>query len=283
MSGNLGDPLVSTEWLGENLDRDDLKVVDGSWYLPAENRDPKAEYADAHIRGAVYFDIDAISDTASSLPHMFPSADFFAGEVGKLGISNGDTVVCYDGGKMSAAGRAWWMFRAFGHTNVAVLDGGFGKWRAEGRPVDGGWPEPAQTTFTASTPGRVVRDVEEMLRLTGGEATEQILDARAAGRFNGTQPEPRAGMRSGHMPGAFNLPYTDLLAADGTMRPVAELRALFERAGIDTAKPVVTSCGSGVSATVLLLGLRLLGNTESALYDGSWSEWGSRQDTPVVT
>ena len=272
-------PLVGTEWLGGHLGEDGVKVVDASWYLPTENRDPRAEYADGHPPGAVYFDIDAISDTTSPLPHMFPDAATFSAAVGELGIANGDHVICYDGGSMSAAGRAWCMFRAFGHAKVQVLDGGAGKWRAEGRPWNGDVIAPIHTDYVARGSARGIRDMTDVLGVIerGGE---QILDARAAGRFAGTVPEPRAGMRSGHMPGAFNLPYTDLLAADGTLLPAGELGEKFRACGIDLSRPIITSCGSGVSATVLLLGLEVLGRA-GTLYDGSWSEWGGRADTPV--
>ena len=282
MSYSRDDALVSTGWLAERLGSPGLKVVDGSWYLPAEARDPKAEYAEAHIPGAVYFDIDAIADTANPLPHMFPSAEAFAAAVGGLGIANADRVVVYDGGSMSAAGRVWWMFRAFGHENIAILNGGAGKWRAEGRPWTDAPAAAAATSFEARYQAALVRSVEDVLgAVEAGD--KQILDARSAGRFQGSAPEPRAGLRGGHMPGACNLPYTDLVAENGTMRPADELRALFEASGISLERPVIASCGSGVSATVLLLGLHLLGHRGGALYDGSWSEWGSRQDTPVVT
>ncbi len=272
-------PLVSTEWLGNNLGAEGVKVLDGSWYLPTEQRDPLAEYADGHLPGAAYFDIDAISDGSNPLPHMFPDAAVFAAAVSELGIANDDHVVCYDGGSMSAAGRVWWMFRAFGHERVRVLNGGAKKWRAEGRPWTGDVVAPVATAYRAAGPARGVRDMGEVLRVLESGA-EQILDARAAARFSGTAPEPRAGMRSGHMPGAFNLPYTDLLATDGTLLTADDLAARFTASGIDLAQPIITSCGSGVSATVLLLGLETLGRA-GTLYDGSWSEWGSRDDTPV--
>ena len=282
MSYPRDDVLVSTEWLAEHLQAADLKVIDGSWYLPAEKRDAEAEYAAAHIPGAVFFDIDTIADTASALPHMFPDAAVFAAAVGGLGVSNRDRVVCCDGGNMSAAGRVWWMFRAFGHERVAVLNGGARKWRREGRPMTDAPTEVVTGNFRAQDDPALVRTVADVLSvISSGE--EQILDARSAGRFAGTAPEPRAGLRGGHMPGACNLPYTDLLAADGTMKPAGELAELFRKSGISLERPVVTSCGSGVSATVLLLGLHLLGHRGGSLYDGSWAEWGGRQDTPVVT
>ena len=274
--------IVSTEWLAEHLGQDDIKVLDGSFYLPAEKRDADGEYAAAHIPGAQRFNIDVVCAPNTASPHMFPSPGDFAAAVGAMGITNSDTVITYDGGKLTGACRVWWMFRAFGHDKVAVLDGGFGKWRAEDRPVSAEPVASEPATFEATYDAAMVRSVEQMLALIEA-GPEQILDARAAGRFDGSTPEPRAGLRSGHMPGAHNLPYDQLLRENGTLRPAAELRALFEGAGIDLGRPVVTSCGSGVSAAVLLLGLRVLGHDQGTLYDGSWSEWGSRDDTPIVT
>ena len=275
-------PLVSTAWLADNLNAPDLRVIDGSFYLPAENRSPRGEYDAAHIPGAVFFDIDGICDTDSPLPHMFPSAAKFANDVGQLGIANDHRIVCYDGGKMTGACRVWWMFRAFGHDKVAVLDGGMSKWRADGYAVTEQPPAARPTSFAAEFNPGMVRSVDEVLALIG-RADEQILDARSAGRFTGREPEPREGMRSGHMPGAFNLPYPDLLNSDGTLKPASELQKLFRAAGINDRAPVVTSCGSGISAALLLLGLHMIGRGDISLYDGSWSEWGSRADTPVVT
>lgn len=282
MSNEVTGALVSTDWLGERLGDDTVKVLDGSFYLPAEKRDAKAEFAAAHIPGAQFFDIDEVSDKSSDLPHMFPDEATFAAAVGAMGIGNDDTVICYDGGKMTGAGRVWWMFRAFGHSSVAILNGGMTKWKAEARPTEAGGSSPAPATYTARFDPAFVRSREQLLA-TIESGDRQILDARSAGRFTGREPEPRAGMRSGHMPGALNLPYTDLIAADGTLKPEAELRAALAGAGIDFGRPVVTSCGSGVSATVLLLALHQLGHPDLSLYDGSWSEWGSRDDTPVVT
>ncbi|MBL6953758.1 MAG: 3-mercaptopyruvate sulfurtransferase [Alphaproteobacteria bacterium] len=275
--------VVSTDWLAKHLGQGDVKVLDGSFYLPVEKRDADAEYAAAHIPGAQRFNIDTVCAPDSGLPHMFPSAGDFAAAVGAMGISNSDTVVTYDGGKLTGACRVWWMFRAFGHAKVAVLDGGIGKWRTEGRALENTVATPNAANFQAEYNVDMVRSIEHVLALIEQGGTEQILDARAAGRFDGSVPEPRAGMRSGHMPGALNLPYDKLLQADGTLRETAELRALFTEAGVNLDLPVVTSCGSGVSAAVLLLGLRSLGHEANQLYDGSWSEWGSRDDTPIVT
>ena len=272
---------VTTNWLADNLDK--VKILDGSFYLPAENRDAEAEFASAHISGAQRFNIDVVCAANSGLPHMFPDPVAFADAVGAMGITNDDMVVTYDGGKLTGACRVWWMFRAFGHDNVAVLDGGFGKWQGEGRAVEGAVKTPAPARFCADYQPEMVRSVEHMLSLIDQGGESQIIDARGAGRFDGSTPEPRAGLRSGHMPGAHNLPYDKLLNDDGTLKTAEQLRALFTGAGIDLEKPIVTSCGSGVSAAVLLLGLTTLGHTANTLYDGSWSEWGSRDDTPIVT
>ena len=274
---------VSTTWLADNLGQANVKILDGSFYLPAEQRDANAEYTAQHIPGAQRFNIDVVCAPDSDLPHMFPSGKTFADAVGALGISNDDTVVTYDGGKLTGACRVWWMFRAFGHDKVAVLDGGFTKWQAEGRAVEDTVATPKAASFCADYREDMVRSVEQMLAMIDQGGDRQIIDARGAGRFDGTAAEPRAGLRSGHMPGACNLPYDKLLNEDGTLRSTEQLRALFTDAGVDLERPVVTSCGSGVSAGVLLWGLRTLGHEDNTLYDGSWSEWGSRKDTPVVT
>ena len=274
--------LISTEALQQLLGQADVRIVDASWYMPAEKRDPRREYAEGHIPGAVYFDIDRIADRSTALPHMFPSAELFAAEVGKLGVSNADRIVCYDGGKMTAAGRAWWMFRAFGHSRVQVLDGGFTKWRAENRPIEEKPPAIQPTVYEATYAPAFVRTLDQMRSIVA-ERSAQVLDARSAGRFHGTEAEPRAGLRAGHMPGALNLPYPALLNADGTLKADLDLANALRGAGVDPFRPVVASCGSGVSATVSLIALHALGADELALYDGSWSEWGGRDDTPVVT
>lgn len=275
------DALVSTEWLDGHLSAPDVRVVDASWYLPAQQRDPKAEYAQAHIPGAVFFDIDEISDTGSELPHMLPSPEKFAARVRKLGLGDGNRIVVYDGAGIFSAPRVWWMFRVFGHDDVAVLDGGFPKWQAESRPIETLPPAPRERHFTARMNTLAVRDLEQMRRNVD-EKVEQVIDARSPGRFAGADPEPRAGLRGGHIPGSLNLPWERLIdPRTGTMLPPDILRNRMEEAGVDLSRPAVTTCGSGVSAAILSLGLHLLGHDCSALYDGSWTEWGGRDDTPI--
>ena len=273
--------IVSTEWLAAHLTDPDLRVVDGTWHMPQLKRDAKREFIEAHIPGAVFFDIDEIADTKSPLPHMLPSPQKFAACAGKLGIGDGDSVIAYDtkGGVVSAA-RVWWTFRVFGHENVAVLDGGLRKWRAEGHPVRQGSPAPKERQFTPKVHPTLVRNLEE-IRANLASRQEQVLDARSRGRFVGTEPEPRPGLRGGHIPGSLNLPYEKLYQPDGTLLPPDMLRDAFVKAGLDPQKPVVTTCGSGVTAAVLALGLHLLGRRDVAVYDGSWTEWGGRGDTPV--
>jgi len=275
--------LVSSEWLAAHLSAPDVRPVDASWDMPALKRDARAEFEKAHIPGAVFFDIDEIADSSSPLPHMLPSAEKFAARVRKLGLGDGNRIVVYDSGVSPGAARAWWTFRAFGHEDVAVLDGGLRKWLKEGRPVESGKPMPRERHFTARLNHRLVRDLAQV-RANIESRAEQLLDARAAGRFAGTEPEPRPGLRGGHIPGSLSLPYDLLLEGESrTLKSAGELARLFASAGVDTRRPVVTTCGSGITASLLALGLHLLGHRDVAVYDGSWSEWGGRSDTPVET
>jgi len=273
-------PLVSTDWLADRIG--DVVVVDATYHLPTAKRDPRAEFAQAHIPTAAFFDIDGISDPASDLPHMLPSPADFARAVAALGIGDDTVVVAYDSHGLMSAARAWWMLRAFGHDQVAVLDGGLPKWQREGRPLESGEPAPRTASFTPRFRPELVRSRQQLLANLASKA-EQVLDARAAGRFAGTEPEPRAGLRAGHIPGSRNLPFTQLLdPATKTVLPPDALRARLAAAGIDPARPIVTTCGSGVTACVLALGLARIGAPDAAVYDGSWSEWG-QGDTPVET
>ena len=272
--------VVSTEWLAAHLD--DVCIVDGTWHMPQLQRDPRREFEEAHIPGATFFDIDGIADRNTSLPHMLPGAPQFASQVGALGISNADLVVVYDLRGVVSAARVWWTFRAMGHDRVAVLDGGLRKWRAEGRPVESGPAKTASRRFRARLRRELVRGLQQVRRNIYSRA-EQTLDARSHGRFAGTEPEPRAGLRGGHIPGSLNLPYDMLYRPDATLLPPEELRQAFAAAGVDLGKPVVTTCGSGITASVLALGLHVVGHKKVAVYDGSWTEWAGHADTPVET
>lgn len=279
----LASPIVSTEWLARHLGEPRIRPVDASWYLPSAGRNAIAEYAVAHIPGAVYLDLDAASDSSSPLPHTLPGADAFAAYVGALGIGDDDPVIIYDGSGVNlSAPRVWWMFRAFGHRRTAVLDGGIGKWRAEGRRVEGGHVRLPPARFTARLDASRLRDVPGVLA-AATSGTEQIVDARSAGRFAGAETEPRAGIRGGHIPRSRNVPFASLVSADGTLLPPDLLRARFGEAEIALDRPVIASCGSGVTACALVLALELLGHPDAAVYDGSWTEWGGRTDLPAET
>lgn len=275
------DPMVSTEWLAQRLNDPKVKVVDATLFMPGDPRDANALFSEAHIPGAVFFDIEDLSDHSSDLPHMLADVDVFGGKVGRLGIGSGDTVVAYDGHGLFSAARAWWNFRVMGHTDVYVLDGGLPRWRAEGRPVETGLASPRPAAFQTRLDLSLVRDIDQVRDLLHSR-TEQVVDARAAGRFEGTTPEPRAGMRSGHMPGARNLPYTNLVE-DGGLKSRDGILEAFRAAGVDPNARLTASCGSGVTASVIALAMARVGLAGAAVYDGSWSEWGSRADTAVVT
>ncbi len=272
--------LVSTEWLAAHLGDPDLRVLDGSWYMPDSGRDARAEYEAGHIPGARYFHIHEIDDQRSSLPHMAPPPEKFISRMRALGVGDGHQVVVYDGMGIFSAARVWWLFKLMGKTDVAVLDGGLPKWKAENHPLEDMPPVVRDRHITVQRQSHLVRDVAQVAAASKLKDW-QILDARAAARFRGEVPEPRPGLRAGHIPGSMNLPFMELLNADGTMKDLPALQAAFEGAGIDLARPVITTCGSGVTAAVLSLALERLGHNRHALYDGSWSEWGMYPDLAV--
>ncbi|MFK7942928.1 MAG: 3-mercaptopyruvate sulfurtransferase [Paracoccaceae bacterium] len=274
--------LVSTDWLAERLRAPDVRILDGSTYLPTEGKDGRTLYEAGHLPGARFFDIDDIADDNSPLPHMLPPVEKFVSRVRKLGIGDGHRVVVYDQKGIYSAARVWWMFRMFGHEDVAVLDGGLPKWQAEGHPVDDEPVDPKERHFTGRRNSAMVRDVTQMARAVKLK-DEQIVDARAPGRFRGEEAEPRKGLRAGHIPGSQNVHFRTLLNDDQTMKSPDELRAVFEAAGVDLDRPIATSCGSGVTACILSLALARIGHKRNAVYDGSWVEWGAYEDLAVET
>ena len=277
------DPLVSTEWLAARLGQAGIVVFDATKYLPNEGRDGRAEFRAAHLPGARFFDIDEVADPDTALPHMAPTPGRFERLMGALGVSNGSTVVFYDQKGLSSAARGWWLMGLFGHDAARVLDGGLPAWRREGRPVEvGDAPAPDRAEFRAALRAARLRGIGDV-RMNLESGRELLLDARSAGRFTGAEPEPRPGLPGGHIPGSRSLPFTDLLRPDGTMLDPDALRARFAAAGVDGSRPVVTSCGTGVTATILTLGLLRAGFDPGAVYDGSWTEWASRPDTPKET
>lgn len=275
--------IVESDWLASHLDVPDLVIFDGSWHLPTAGRDPKAEYLAEHIPGALFFDIDDLVDEKSALPHMLPSTVKFASRMKKMGVGDGKRIVVYDTHGLFSAARVWWTFRAMGHQDVAVLNGGLKKWKAEGRPLEDGAPVGRSGRhFTPLQNSELIRDLGDMKGYVA-KGGMQIVDARPAGRFEGIDPEPRPGLRQGHIPGSRNVPSSMIVKADGTIKSRDELEKIFKDAGIDPHEPVVTTCGSGVTASILSLALAVLGQTNAAVYDGSWAEWGKDSALPMET
>lgn len=278
-----GKCLVETQWLAEHLHAPDLAIVDGSWHLPTMRRDAGKEYLEEHIPGAVFFDIDKISDHESDLPHMLPSPLAFSSAMQELGIGDGMRIIVYDNSGIYSAPRVWWTFRAMGVHDIAVLNGGLPKWKADGHPVEKGPAAARQARhFTARLNRELIRDVEDMQALLTSNVA-QIVDARSAERFSGKAPEPRAGLRSGHIPGSLNLPYDQLINDDGTLKSAEDIKAVFKAANVDLDRPVATTCGSGVTASTLALALAMIGHVHTSVYDGSWSEWGANENLPIAT
>ena len=274
-------PLVTTEWLAGRINAPDVRVADASWYLPQANRDPRAEYAAAHIPRAVFFDIDDLSDEKNPMPHMLAPAPKFASRMRKLGLGDGNMIVVYDSAGVYSSPRAWWMLRAMGHEDVVVLDGGLPKWKREGRPLEDMSATPFSRHFTARPNNALVRDFRQMNQNLQSKA-EQVIDARGIARFRAIEPEPRPGIRGGHIPGSKNVPYTELTSDDGTLKSPEDLRKVFAAHGVDLSKPSATTCGSGITAAIVMLAMQVAGAGDVALYDGSWAEWGA-SDAPVET
>lgn len=274
--------LVSTDWLADHLNDPDLRVLDGSWYMASQGRDAKAEYDAAHIPGARFFDMAEISDNRSELPHMAPPPEKFMSRMRAMGVGDGHQVVVYDGSGLFSAARIWWLFKLMGKADIAVLDGGFPKWQAEGRPIEDLPPLTRDRHMTVQRQAHLVKDVTQVAQ-AAKLGDWQIVDARSPGRYRGEEAEPRPGLRAGHIPGSCNLHYKRLLNDDATMKDEDALRAEFEAIGVDLSKPIITTCGSGVTAAILTLALARIGHEKNALYDGSWTEWGSYPDLPVAT
>jgi thiosulfate/3-mercaptopyruvate sulfurtransferase len=273
--------LTETDWLASELEAPDIVIIDGSWHMPSEGRDARAEYLEEHIPGAIFFDIDEIADTKSPLPHMLPPPEKFSSRMRSMGIGDGSRIVVYDTSGMFSAARVWWTFRVMGFDDVTVLNGGLPKWKREGLPLESGEPTPRSTRhFTSRRNADLVRDVYDMKSIIKDHSAE-IIDSRSADRFAGKVAEPRPGVRSGRIPGSINVPYGKLVNADGTLKSKPELARVFARAGVDLGMPIVTSCGSGITASVLALALAEIGHRRTAVYDGSWSEWGADQSLPV--